>query len=460
MQPSAAELSQPAKGGAYGWYVVGLLTAAYLCAYVDRQILPLLVEPIKHDLSISDTQLGLMQGLAFGIFFTVAGAPLGYLADRVSRGLLLTASVLAWSVMTAACGLAGSYGQLLSARIGTSVGEAALGPTAAPLIRDIVGRSGFARAMSVYMLGIPVGGGLATLLGATLLPAFSRSAPLALPLFGALKPWQSTFFAVAAPGLIIGLLMLTVRDPRSSGRDARRPAPPLAETFAFCVRHWRAFVGFGLPGIAGTAAFFGVGFWIPAVFHRHFGLSPDAASAYLRVWGLMSLVLGTCGVLAGGALGDRVRKLRSDAYVLLAAAGLATSSLSYVVFGLASDPGLALLLLAPAALTGMVPPVMAAAAGVEMAPQRMRSLISALWSPLFTLIGVGFGPAIVAATAQLVFHSEAALPWAISLVVAVLASIALPLLIIVRGPYRAVVAEAETFGDNPSSPVSRAAHEF
>ena len=147
--PGTAPNAEPSKGGAYGWYVVGLLTVASLCSGIDRQILALLVDPIKHDLHISDTQMGLLQGLAFGIFYTVAGIPLGWAADRISRRGLLTVGVLAWSAMTAACALTGTFGQLLAARVGVSVGEATLSPTAAPLlIRDIIPQRRFGRAIS------------------------------------------------------------------------------------------------------------------------------------------------------------------------------------------------------------------------------------------------------------------------------------------------------------------------
>jgi MFS family permease len=448
----AAPTGAPSGGFVYGWYVVGLLTAAYLCAYVDRQILSLLVEPIKHDLHVSDTQMGLLQGLAFGLFFTVAGVPLGYAADRMSRRTLLTFSVLAWSLTTAACGLATSFPQLLAGRVGVSIGEAALGPTAVPLIRDLLPKARLARATAIYMLGIPLGGGLATLAGATILPALTRAAPLMLPLVGVLKPWQATFMAVAAPGLIIGLLMLTIRDPRHTARTRdEAAAPSIGQVLSFVGRHWRTFAGFGLPGIAGTVMMFGVGFWIPSVFARSFGLTAAETAGYLRQWGLISLVLGAVGVLSGGVLGDRLRRVRDDGYVILAASGVAVMAVSYGLFSLAPNPQAALIILAPGAFAGMIPPVMAAAAGVELAPARMRSLVGALWAPLFTLIGVGFGPAIVAVVTAVVFHRESALRLAIPLVVAVLTALALPLLLSVRGSYRKTVAEADALsGEAPA----------
>jgi len=148
-----------------------------------------------------------------------------------------------------------------------------------------------------------------------------------------------------------------------------------------------------------------------------------------------------------------MRRRRDDAYLVLAAGGVLVMALSYGTFSIASTPNAALMLLTPAAFAGMVPPIMAAAAAVELAPPGMRSLIAAMWSPLFTLIGVGFGPAIVAVTTSLVFHRESALPQAIPLVVAVLAALAVPLLLAVRSYYRATLVEAEQLGAR-STPVT------
>jgi len=433
------------RRGAFGWYVLILLTLAYIFALVDRQVLSLLVEPIKHDLGITDTRMGMLQGVAFGIFYTVAGVPLGYAADRLSRRTLLGCSILAWSLMTAACGLAGTYVQLLAARVGVSIGEAALGPTAVPLIRDVVPGRRFARATAIYMLGIPLGSGLAILAGATLLPVFKRMGPVGWPLIGVLQPWQATFVAVASPGLLIGLLMLALPDPlkrRCAVNRSTEYTP--SEVFAFLRKHWRTFLGFGLPGIAATMMVFGIGFWIPAVFSRHFGLAPQEVAGYLRAWGLMSLVLGVAGALLGGACGDSIRRRRDDGFVVLAAIALVVMSVSYGLFCFAPDAKTALIILMPAAFAGIVPPIMAAAAAVEMAPIGMRSVIAAIWSPLFTLVGVGFGPAIVAFTSLAVFHRESALTRSIPLVTAVLTAFALPLLVLVRRPYCGTVADAES----------------
>jgi MFS family permease len=427
-----------------GWYVVAVLTLAYILAYVDRQILSLLVEPIKSDLHISDAQIGMLQGVAFGIFYTIAGIPLGFAADRISRGLILTLSVGTWSLMTAACGLASTYSGLLAARVGVSSGEAALGPSAVPLIRDVIPKAQLARATAIYMLGIPLGSGLAVLLGAWLLPTLSAIGTVHWPLVGALHPWQMTFFAVALPGVVITALMTTIRDPRRQRAVTARPVAPPGAVFAYLGQHWRTFVGFGLPGIAATALTFGIGFWIPATFARSYGLSGAQVGHYLRIWGLMSLTLGSIGALTAGVVADRVRRRLQDGYLRMAVVAIAIMALSYGTFSLAPRPGLALLILAPGALFGIVPPIMAAAAQIELSPPEMRSLIAAMWSPIFTLIGIGFGPAIVAAANMMLFHSEQMLRYTIPVVAFCLSSVALTLLVLVRKSYCRTVTEAES----------------
>src|SRR5690606_17286854 len=141
----------------YAWYVVGVLMVCYTLSFVDRQILSLLVTPIKEDLGLNDTQIGLLQGLAFALFYTMLGLPMGWLADRYSRRTIIAVGVLLWSFMTAVCALARSFWSLFAARIGVGVGEATLGPSAFSLITDYFPRDRLGTALSVYSMGIFIG---------------------------------------------------------------------------------------------------------------------------------------------------------------------------------------------------------------------------------------------------------------------------------------------------------------
>ena len=142
------------NGGVYAWYVVAVLMFAYMVAFVDRQILSLLVQPIKRDLGVTDTQIGLLAGFAFAIFYSVLGVPIARLADRTNRKTLITVGVVLWSVMTAACGLTKTYWQLFLMRVGVGVGEATLSPAAYSMMADYFPPKKLARAIGVYAMGL------------------------------------------------------------------------------------------------------------------------------------------------------------------------------------------------------------------------------------------------------------------------------------------------------------------
>lgn len=197
----------------YAWYVVCVLTVAYLLSFLDRQILALLVGPIRQDLDISDTQVSLLGNLAFGIFYTLLGLPLGRAADRFSRRGIIAAGVATWCLMTAACGLARNFVQLFLARVGVGVGEAALNPAALSMISDYFPRRTRGRALTFYNMGVSLGVGVALIFGGQVIAWVAAAPPVELPGIGVLRAWQTVFILVGLPGLLIALLMLTVREP-------------------------------------------------------------------------------------------------------------------------------------------------------------------------------------------------------------------------------------------------------
>ncbi|MDZ4373677.1 MAG: MFS transporter, partial [Phenylobacterium sp.] len=201
----------------YAWFVVIVLLLAYTSSFVDRQILTLLVEPIRADLKITDTQFSLLTGLAFSATYTIAGFPFAWLADRFSRRGVIIAGITAWSIMTAGCGLARNFGGLFLTRMGVGIGEATLSPAAYSLIADYFPLSRRATAMAVYSIGVFIGAGAALIVGGQVIAAVSQGPPLSLPVVGRLAPWQVAFLYVAAPGPLIALLMLLVREPLRRG---------------------------------------------------------------------------------------------------------------------------------------------------------------------------------------------------------------------------------------------------
>src|SRR5260370_277791 len=220
--PSRAEQPYPPAG--YSWYVVGVLTLVYVFSFIDRQIMSLLVRPLRRDLGISDTQVSVLMGFGFAVFYTFCGIPLGRLADTRSRRSIIAAGLVAWSAFTAMCGLARNFWQMLVWRMGVGVGEASLSPSAYSLITDYFPKEKLATAISVYSAGIYIGAGMSYLLGGIIVRLASMQEAWMLPVVGAVRPWQVIFFAVGLPGLLVALLMDTVREPvpRGVGRHASR----------------------------------------------------------------------------------------------------------------------------------------------------------------------------------------------------------------------------------------------
>ncbi len=196
---------------AYAWYTVGLLTVVYIFSFIDRYILGLLIEPIKADLELSDTQVGLLLGPAFALFYTTLGVPLGWLADRGRRTWIIGAGIAVWSLATAASGIAKSFVQLFIARITVGVGEATLSPCALPVIADSFPPEKRGKPIAFYSAALSIGAGLAYIAGASVIIWSKTVDSIVLPIVGAVAPWQFAFIAVGLPGLLIAMLCLTLR---------------------------------------------------------------------------------------------------------------------------------------------------------------------------------------------------------------------------------------------------------
>ena len=431
---------------AYAWYVVGVLVLAYTFSFIDRQILGLLVTPIKRDLNIGDFEVGLLGGLAFALFYTFLGLPIGRLADRANRRNIIAVGIAFWSIMTAACGLAKSFGTLFLARMGVGVGEAALSPPAYSLIADLFPADKLARALSVYSMGIFIGSALAYIVGASVVQLVAEAPPIMLPVIGEIHAWQLTFFIVGLPGILVALLMLTVREPARRGAAYGKSgtgAIPVRDVVAF-VWQRRAtfsahFIGFALIAMFG----YGTALWIPEFINRTHGWRIYDAG---YVYGFMILVFGIGGVLSGGALSDWLRNRgRTDAYmraVMLAACGLTPCA---IAFPLVADEAPMLVLLALTVFLSAMPTGAAAAALQAVTPNQMRAQVSALYLFFANLIGMGIGPALVGFFTDFVLGDAGQLNLALSLTAAVTLPIAALILALGLRPYRESMAAAKAW---------------
>ncbi|MDX2142670.1 MAG: MFS transporter [Rhodospirillaceae bacterium] len=390
----------------YAWYVVGVLSVTSIIAFIDRQIINLQVEPIKQDLGISDTQISLLQGFAFVLFYTAMAIPLGRLADGTNRKWLIVGGMFLWTWATAACGLAKTYAQLFAARMFIGVGEATLSPAGFSMLADYFPRQKLGRAIGIFTGSSFLGTGIALLLGGFLIAALTEMGDVTLPVVGTLKTWQMTFIAVAIPSFLFLLLMLTVREPPRQDVAAQRQATAskasIGEVIAFIRANWGVFgviyIGFSIL----ASVQFGLGAWIPSFFIRVHGYTAGEIGV---AYGILVTVLGTLGTVAGGFLCDWLaQRGYADANLRTAIIAAVPTIPLVALFPLVSDPQVALMIVAPMCFLGSMPFGAGTAAIPMISPNRMRAQLVAVYLLVANLIGPGLGPWLIAVCTDYVFH--------------------------------------------------------
>ncbi len=376
------------------WYAVAVLLVAYTVSFVDRSIMALLVVPIQADLGIGDTEISLLHGFAFAIFYTTLGIPIARLADRMSRRRIIAIGIAVWSLATALCGLTQRFWQLFLARVGVGVGEAALSPAAYSMIADLFPKRQLARALAVYSTGVYIGAGLAFIIGGWVIQTVSEASAISLPLVGELKPWQLTFIVVGLPGLLVALWMLSVREPARRGTRADDNILPFSDVLRFVREHKRVyyahFFGFSLIGIV----FNGFLAWTPTLLIRRFDYSAPEAGLVL---GILLLVLGTLGIVAGGALADWLESRgRKDGTMIVGLiAGIVLTPLA-ILAPLAGTAALTIALLSVFFFFSSFPYGASAAALQMITPNRMRAQVSAIYLLTLNLLGIGLSATAIA----------------------------------------------------------------
>ena len=393
----------------YAWYVLGLLTLANISSFLDRQILALLVAPIKRDMHLSDTQVSLLMGLSFAMFYTVFGIVIGRLADRASRRNIIMVGIAAWSVLTALCAGVKTYSQFFIARMGVGVGEATLSPSAYSMITDYFPKRKLGMAMSVFTMGIFLGSGLALAIGAVLVSRLPTEGTVQIPLLGDIYPWQQLFLMIGLPGLVVSILMFTIKEPSRKDvlqREGINTKLSLKESLSIVFEHPKTYLSICL-GTAFTAfVSYGSTAWVPTYFNRTFGWPIPKAGLN---FGLILLVASILGVLWGGWYADKLkRKGVHNGRVrvgVIAAAGILLSCLIPLI----SDPNIVLFLLFIPGFFVASPMGASTTAIQELMPNQVRALSSAIFLFLLNMIGLGLGPFLVAFFTDSVFKDEKAI---------------------------------------------------
>jgi MFS family permease len=405
----------PWPGSGPAWYALTILVIAFVFSFIDRIIIALLVEPIKQDLGITDFGIGMLQGLAFAVFYALVGIPIGRWSDRYSRRWIIGGGIFLWSVMTAVCGLARNFWELFWARVGVGVGQAALSPAAYSMISDYFPKQKLGRALGVYQAGAFFGAGIAFIVGGLVIRFVMGSGNLSLPLLGEVRPWQMVFFAVGLPGVLVALLMYTVREPERRGKLAGYDRGlPLKQVLAYVGVNRRLFaahfVGFALMAVPITTILT----WLPAYYNRVLGYSRPEAGLTL---GSMLIVLSPAGVYIGGWLVDALQKrgyVDAPFRVGIAAAFLLLPLSFFATTG--TDPQMALFWFGPFVFCASLSMALAPAALQMVAPNQMRAQISATWMLVLNIVTAGVGPSAVGFMTAFFFQDDMAVGQSIALV--------------------------------------------
>ena len=361
-------------------YALGVLVVVYTFNFIDRQILSILLEPIKQDLGLSDSALGMLTGFAFALFYATLGIPIARFADRSNRRNLIAWALAIWSAMTAVSGLAQNFWHLLLARIGVGVGEAGCSPPAHSMLADYFPTENRATALGIYSLGIPFGILFGFIAGGWLNEFFG---------------WRVAFFIVGVPGLLLAILVrFTLREPprgMAEGRVADEEQPTIMETFRFLwskrsFRHMA--VGGGLTAFVG----YGVITWVPSFLIRSYGMSTGDVGTYL---GLILGIPGGIGIALGGYLADRYGARDTRWYLWIVSVALIASMPLFFGVYLSNTAFASLMFLILHILLGNFYQATTFSQTQGLVSLRMRSVAAAVLLFILNMIGLGAGPQAV-----------------------------------------------------------------
>ena len=445
---SAAVDKTPWPPSRTAWYVTILLTLAYTFSFIDRQVLNLLVEPVRADLGLSDTQMSFLQGLAFVGAYVLMSVPIGRLVDSVNRVFVLAGGVFAWSLATIGCGAAGTYTQLVIARMGVGAGESTVTPAAWSLLADYFPRERRALPVSIYLMGPYLGAGLALIVGAEVMAWARDMDSIVVPVLGAIAPWQLTFVIVGVPGFLLAAILLTIPEPKRRGRIAEKTVEttestsvPWSVVLQYMLQHWRIYFAFlvGVPFI--VVLLYGLQAWVPTFLVRvHEWDIPQAG----RYYGVVALFAGSAGVVSGPVVARWLeRRGIDDAPLRIAAVTSALACAAGIAGTLQPDPYRALALIGAASFFVTMPMALVTAALQTVTPNEMRGLVAGIVVVMNNVVGLALGPTVVALFTDHVFRDPLAVGKSLALLFAIVAPIAVFFLASGMRPYRDTIRQLD-----------------
>jgi len=378
------------------WYGVSILTLANISSFIDRQILALLVKPIKRDLHLSDTEMSLLMGLSFALFYTLFGILIGRLADTKNRRNIIMIGISVWSLMTSMCAGISNFFQIFLVRMGVGVGESTLSPSAYSMIADLFPKNKLATATSIFTMGVFLGSGLATLIGSGIVASLPNEGMVEVPLFGAIFPWQLIFLYVGLPGIIIVFLMYFINEPprtnslQRNGQDAKLS---FGEALQIIFIHKKTYLLICFTIACQAMINYGMNAWVPTFVNRTYGWEVPRAGF---LFGVVSCLAAIGGALSGGWLGDYwVEKGKTDGRLRVGVVGIIFGLLGFVA-PLLPNPLHAIVLFA-VPIFGLAMPFGAATAAIQdIMPNQVIATASSILLFIINLVGMGIGPLLVA----------------------------------------------------------------
>jgi MFS family permease len=432
------------------WYVVFLLTIASTLSFIDRQILNVMIGPIKRDLGgLSDTEISLIIGLAFSAVYSLTTLPLARIADRYSRRNVIAAGIFSWSAMTALAGMANSFWTLFVARMGVGVGEASLGPATQSILADYFEQHRLPLAYGIVAAAPFIGTGLANIVGGPLIDYLEARPLIVMPVFGEMYSWQTVLVVVGLPGILLALLMFTIKEPERKGASAERiEGYSYRELWQFC--HTRRkyltyhFIGYLCLSIQGFAFLT----WIVEFFVRIHGWTRTEIGL---TYGGIALIVGIMGSIgAGYYAGFWLAKGRADAPMRLAFYGTIGLGPLAVIMPLVSNDWLAIAIIIPITFFMAMPPGLSNAALQAISPNRLRGQMIAVYLICVSFLSYLFAPLIIGLMNDYVFGREDAIGLSLSSLAFVNYAIAAICLYLCLEPLKDAVSRVHEFAEDES----------
>lgn len=439
----------------YAWYVTVLMMLFYMLSFMDRQIIAVMIEPIKADLSLSDVQISLLGGISFVLFYSTAGVFIGRLADSMNRPKLIAFGVFIWSLTTAVSGLVSKFWHLLILRMGVGLGESALLPSTLSLLSGYFPPNRLATPTSVFLLGAPIGIGLSFAAGGLIysVAVDVTNAPgwQDVIVIGGSAAWKLVLLFLGVVGMLMTLLLTTVREPRKQNKVAgdkttisnTRPADAAttAEVRDYAKGNWKAIGALYLGMALISLAAYSQGFWDITFLTRSYGWDAATGSFW---YGMVQLFAGLSGMLFGGIVADKLSKRgvngASVIMVIIGAGIAAPFSFIYPLMGSASS---ALLIMIVAIFGSNMCFACAASALQRMFPVTMLGLACGIYFFISNAVGIGIGPTLVAAITDYAFKDPEMIRYSLSMVGGVSRTLAFVLFVVGLRHYRKLMLQRE-----------------